>query len=152
MERRLESIRKSWLEGIAKIVEAPPGSRIAILPPASAGEETGATVPFRLVDDPQATPYYAVPIDKTHPYRQKEVVRQLNAKLDGAIQVTSHQILCVRRVHNVESNISFCYTQNYASPRYSEAFVDWLVARYKENASFFEEAKAAYDAKKAGGA
>ena len=148
VERRLNVIRKSWLDGIAKIVEAPAGSRIAVLPPATFGEEGGAILPFKLVDDPQAPPYYAVPIDKTHPYRQKELIQQLNAKLAGEYHVTAHQMLCVRRVYNIDSNINFCYTQNYASPRYSKAFVDWLVARYKENLHFFEQAKTTYDAKR----
>lgn len=38
LERELERTRKSWLDGIAKVVEAPAGSRFAILPPEGARE------------------------------------------------------------------------------------------------------------------
>lgn len=99
LERRLGSIRRAWLDGIAKIVEAPTGARIAVLPPETAGETDTGTVPFRLVDDPQATPYYAIPVDKTHPHRQKELVVEVNKRLGGAYQVTTAQILWVRRTH-----------------------------------------------------
>jgi hypothetical protein len=50
----------------------------------------------------------------------------------------------------VQKNINHCYTQNYASPRYSQAFVDWIVSQYEANNAFFEEAKAKFDALKHG--
>lgn len=153
LDRELEAIRRAWLEGIAKVVEAPTGSRIAVLPPET--EPTGhfGEVPLRLVDDPSAPPYYAVPIDTTHPYRQKEVVREVNARLRGRKVVTAHDILSIRRVYNVQKDINFCYTQNFASPRYTQAFVDWIVARFEEDVLFFETAKLKYDQmKRPGGA
>src|SRR5262249_29481475 len=33
MERQIEMVRRSWLDGIAKVVEAPSGARIVVLPP-----------------------------------------------------------------------------------------------------------------------
>jgi hypothetical protein len=38
-----------------------------------------------------------------------------------------------------------CYTQNFASPRYSQQFVDWIVERFEADASFFDSARAQYD-------
>lgn len=145
VERRLETIRRSWLEGISKVVEAPPGSRIAIMPPRDASQNEPGAVPLRLVDDPTAPAYYAVPIDKTHPYRQKEVIQQVNAKLASKRAITAHTIVCIRRVFNIQKDIKLCYTQNYASPRYSDAFVDWIVSQYEGNNKFFEETKAKFD-------
>lgn len=145
VDRRLELIRKSWLDGISKVVEAPPGSRIAIMPPRDAMENEPGAVPLRLVDDPSAPAYYAVPIDRTHPYRQKEVIQQVNARLTGKRAITAHTIVCIRRVFSIQKDIKFCYTQNYASPRYSDAFVDWIVAQYEANERFFEETKAKFD-------
>lgn len=39
LERELEQTRRSWLDGIAKVVDAPTGSRFAVLPPE--GTRTG---------------------------------------------------------------------------------------------------------------
>jgi hypothetical protein len=50
--------------------------------------------------------------------------------------INAHDIFCIRRVYSVEKDIKFCYTQNYATSKYSEAFVDWVVQKYEEDESF----------------
>jgi hypothetical protein len=145
IDRELEVIRKSWLEGITRVVEAPAGSRIAIVPPDDRQVGPSGALPLRLTDDPSAPAYYAVPIDKTHPYRQKEVVREVNSRIGETRLITSHDILCIRRVHETQKDIKLCYTQNYASPRYSEAFVEWITAKFAEDPDFFDRTKARFD-------
>ena len=152
LERELELTRKSWLDGIAKVVEAPTGSRFAVLPPESAPSGPAGALPMRLTDDPDAPAYYAVPLDNTHPFRQKEVVREVNGRLVGKRTINTHDILCIRRVYSIQKEIAFCYTQNFASPRYSQQFVDWVVAKYQDDEAFFETTKAKFDALKAAGA
>lgn len=149
LERELERTRKSWLDGIAKVVEAPTGSRFAVLPPESAPSGPGGTLPMRLTNDPDAPSYYAIPLDNTHPFRQKEVVREVNVRLAGKRTINNHDILCIRRVFSIQKEIAFCYTQNFASPRYSQQFVDWIVAKYQEDEAFFESTKAKFDELKA---
>lgn len=39
--------------------------------------------------------------------------------------------------------------QNFASPRYSEKFVYWIVAKYEENHKSFERTKEQFDVLKA---
>lgn len=56
-----------------------------------------------------------------------------------------HDVICIRRVYEVQKQISFCYTQNFASPRYSQQFADWIVAQHEINSAFFEETRAQYD-------
>jgi hypothetical protein len=131
-------------------VEAAPGSRFAVLPPET--QETGPSgaVPLRLTDDPNAPAYYAVPIDTTHPHRQKDVVVEVNKRLAGRRAINSHDILCIRRVYNVQKEIRFCYTQNYATPRYSDALVDWIVKCYDDDNNFFEATKVRFDQIKRG--
>lgn len=150
LERELELIKRSWLDGIAKVVEAPVGSRFAILPPETQPTGPSGALPLRLTDDPTAPAYYAIPIDTTHPFRQKEVVREVNAKLAGGKTINAHDILCVRRVYSVQKDIKFCYTQTYSTPRYSQAFVDWVVQKYEEDGSFFEKTKLRLDQLKQG--
>jgi hypothetical protein len=72
VERRIEEIRKSWLDGIVKAVEMPAGSQVQIVTPSTGGDVRAV----RLVNDPSAPAYYRVPIDQTHPYRQKEVAKE----------------------------------------------------------------------------
>ncbi len=149
LERELELTRRSWLDGIAKVVEAPTGSRFAVLPPEGAPTGPSGSLPMQLTNDPGAPAYYAVPIDRTHPYRQKEVVHEVNVKLAGKRSINSHDVVCIRRVYSVQKEINFCYTQNFASPRYTQQFVDWIADQYQANASFFEETRSKFDELKA---
>lgn len=149
VEREVDSIKHSWLSGIAKVVEAPAGSRVAILPPESEPAGPSGVLPMHFTNDPAAPQYYAIPIDTTHPYRQKEVVEEVNRRFAGRPKITTHDILCIRRVFEVQKDINLCYTQNFASPRYSEAFVNWIVKQHEEDASFFSKTKNRYDKLKA---
>jgi len=144
VEREVERLRKSWLEGIAKVVEAPVGSRIAILPPAN--EPTGAagSMPLRLTDDPAAPAYLALPLDETHPHRAMEVASEVNRRLRRK-KLGTHHIVWIRRVFEIQKNIVFCYTQKHVSPRYSEAFVDWIVEQLEANEKFLGDCKVRYD-------
>jgi hypothetical protein len=149
LEQELEAIRSSWLSGIAKVVEAPVGSRFAVLPPETQPPGPSGVLPIKLTGDPEAPAYYAVPIDKTHPFRQKEVVLEVNKRLQGSKIINSHNIICIRRVFEIQKDIELCYTQNYASPRYSEKFVDWIVSKYQEDSQFFVQTKEEFDKLKA---
>ena len=86
-----------------------------------------------------------MPLDKTHPFRQKEVVREVNVRLAGKKSINSHDVLCIRRVYSVQKEINWCYTQNFASPRYTQQFVDWIVTQYEADPTFFEQAKMKFD-------
>jgi hypothetical protein len=74
----------------------------------------------------------------------------VNAKLAGKRGINSHDLVCIRRVHPIQSEIKFCYTQKFASPRYSQQFVEWIAEQFKGNPAFFEEARAKYDRLKDG--
>jgi len=140
LERELDRIRSSWLAGIKKVVEAPAGSVIAILPTNTEAVSPLDRLPLQLTNDPTAPSYYAIPIDTTHPFRQKEVVREVNARLVPKV-ITSHDIRCIRCVYSVQEEVKFYYAQKFASPRYSQAFVDWIVQKYNEDQTFFEKTK-----------
>lgn len=144
IEREIEAVRRSWLEGITKVVKAPTGARIEVRLPDD-GESGKAPDVLRLTSDESAPPYYAVPIDKTHPHRQKEAVREINARMGKVRTVTSHDILCVRKAHEIENNIEYCYKMKFNSPRYSDAFVEWIVLSFQADNQFFAKAKDFYD-------
>jgi EC042_2821-lke REase len=89
--------------------------------------------------------YGQVDPDRSHPYRQKEVIREVNARLDGE-GVNAFDVLSVRRVHSIteETRPEFVHVPKFGSPQYSDAFVDWLVSEHERDPAFFPRAKAAY--------
>jgi hypothetical protein len=149
IERRLESIRHEWLDGIAKVVEAPSGSVVHILPP---GSVAGSSAPVRLTTDPSAPSLPVGAIDQGWPHRQKEVVAAVNEALAGKKIVNGTHILYVRSAFDIKTNGQYCYTQNHSSPQYSQAFVDWIVKQFNEDADFFNKAKVVADQKRSAAA
>ena len=141
VEREVESIRSAWLDGITRIVEAPIGSTVRMIPPNATDSECSDAVAIRLTKDETAKTLNVLPIDKTHPYRQKEVIEELNARLAGVTKITSHDLQCIRKRFRILEDINLCYTQKHAAPKYSSAYVDWILEQYAANVDFFKETK-----------
>jgi hypothetical protein len=125
-------------------MHAPGGAEIAVVETAERDEEGRPTL-IRLTTDPTAPLYGQIDPDLSHPYRQKEVVREVNARLDGR-EVNAFDILSVRRIHEIseETHPDFVHVPKFGSPQYSEAFVTWLVDQDERDPQFFERAKARY--------
>ena len=140
IEREVARQREEWLGNVRRVVEAPSGSVLTITAP---GEqlEAGATVPVRLVNDADAREVPHWDPDKTHPHRQKEVVAETNRRLAGRHQITSHDVLCIRRVHEVDDNPQFSHKTRYSSRQYSDAFIDYIVGQFEANPTFFIETR-----------
>jgi len=79
--------------------------------------------------------------DTTHPYRQKDVIAAVNPRITAPHAINSYDLLCVRKVHNIEPKAEFYYKSKFASPQYSGAFVDWIVEQFEKNPDFFTVAK-----------
>lgn len=80
--------------------------------------------------------------DITHPYRQKEIVQLVNQQLNGRKTINPYDILCVRKIFKIdESKPNYYYKSKFASPQYSDAFVDWLVEQFNKDATFFDKAR-----------
>ncbi len=139
IERELERIRKSWIDNIRKVVRAPAGSGVQIVSPAEL--ETAPVVRIRVTDDPQAPVLRGADPDRTHPYRLKEVLGLFNSRFKGRKEINQYDVLCVRRVHKIERNRQYFYKFRFASPRYSDAFVDWLANQYEKDPSFFDKSR-----------
>jgi len=144
VQREIEAIRKSWMGNIRKVVTAPRGHEIRVLPPEVIESGLPGATPIRIVDDPRAPAYRRIDPNKTHPFRQKEVVEGVNKALGGSRKITPYDILCVRKVYKVdESKSEFFYKPMFASPQYSQSFVDWMVAQLDADPTFFDNARAA---------
>ena len=56
IERQLEFIRKSWIKGVRRVVQAQEGSQIIAVPPSGTGGPSSLATTVRAVNDPRATP------------------------------------------------------------------------------------------------
>jgi hypothetical protein len=144
IKRQLDATRRQWLSNIRQVMHAPDGAEVAVIETAERDEEGRPTL-IRLTTDPHAPLYGQVDPDRSHPYRQKEVIREVNARLDGR-SVNAFDVLSVRRVHAIteESRPEFVHVPKFGSPQYSDAFVDWLIAEDARDPEFFPRAKATY--------
>ncbi len=142
LNKELDRVRSSWLDGIAKVVTAPIGATISVLP----GEVklTGAegATGVRLVNDESAPAFKAYRTDLLYPYRQKELVTRVKALLAGP-NVTPHDVHCVRKTHSIDTQPNFFYKPQFSSPQYSEAFAEWMVDQYRADDQFFLKAREA---------
>jgi len=144
IRRQLEATRTQWLANIRQVMHAPDGAEVAVIETAERDEEGRPTL-IRLTTDPHAPLYGQVDPDQSHPYRQKEVIREVNARL-GEGAVNAFDVLSVRRVHAISeaTRPEFVHVPKFGSPQYSDAFVEWLVGEQERDPQFFEAAKASY--------
>jgi hypothetical protein len=144
IKRQLDATRSQWLANIRQVMLAPDGAEVAVVETAERDDEGRPTL-IRLTTDPHAPLYGQVDPDQSHPYRQKEVIREVNARLDGQT-VNAFDVLSVRRVHAIseETRPEFVHVPKFGSPQYSDAFVDWLVAENERDPEFFPGAKTKY--------
>jgi Putative DNA-binding domain len=142
LNRELDRIRSSWLDGITKVVTAPVGATISVLPGEVKLSETEAATEVRLVNDESAPAFKAVRTDLLYPYRQKELVARVN-KLLGRPKIIAHDVYCVRKAHGVDSKPTFFYKPQFSSPQYSEAFAEWMIEQYRADPDFFQKAREA---------
>ena len=144
IKRQLDATRSQWLANIRQVMHAPDGAEVAVIETAERDDEGRPTL-IRLTTDPHAPLYGQVDPDRSHPYRQKEVIREVNARLAGSV-VNAFDVLSVRRVHAIteETRPEFVHVPKFGSPQYSDAFVDWLVAEHERDPGFFTRAKAKY--------
>ena len=145
LERRLELVRRQWLRSIREVLIAPRGAHVAVVH-TDETDEHGVPTLIRLSSDPNAPLYGKLDPDRTHPYRQTEVIAELNRRLPEGVTVNPYDVLSVRRVHDIseQTRPEFTHVPKFGSPQYSDAFVDWLVAEHERDPEFFARAKAQY--------
>jgi hypothetical protein len=145
--REVRRVRREWLADVATVTRAPTGSHVVVVPP---GTEPPVQIAdeVRVVDDPKAPAVGRTDFDRTHPFREVEVVRAVNAAF-GADAVGHYDVQCVRRVYDVDHQPRYYHRPKFGSPQYSQSFVDWLVASRRHDADFFSDAKARDQARRA---
>ncbi|MHC4395066.1 MAG: RNA-binding domain-containing protein [Planctomycetota bacterium] len=144
VERQLDSIRKLWVSGVRKVVKTPPDHQIVALAPGNEVVETKLpkAMAIRLTDDPSAPAYRKLNTDDTYPYRQKELICEVNKKLKGKAIINSYDILVIRRIYPVNDKPEFVYQTKFGSIQYSEAFAQWIIDEYEKSSDFFTNTRA----------
>lgn len=143
VERRVSAIRKAWLSAVKRIVHAPEGSSIEVLPPEIKDSDSPDAIPIRVVDDPSAPAYRVVDYDRTHPYRQKELLAAFRERAPER-SINQFDLLSVRHVHRTDENPEFSHRSLYGTRQYSERFLNWLLENASRDPHFFESARAEY--------
>jgi hypothetical protein len=137
VERNLNAARREWITGVRQVISAPAGSVISVLPAELTNRTGDSATPIRVTSDPEAPEFKLVDPDVTHPWRQKELIAQVNRELDGAYTINQFDILAVRHVHAVASNPQFFHKPLFGAPQYSRAFASWLVGEFRKDNTFF---------------
>ena len=129
IDRRISMVRKAWLSAIRHVVQ----------PDAPYAEATSV----RVVSDPRAPAFRLVDYDKTHPFRQKEVLAVLRDRMPG-LTITQFDLLAMRKVHDIDARPEFVHKPAFGSNQYSVAFVDWLQQRIGSDPGFIAAAREQY--------
>jgi hypothetical protein len=138
VSREVQRQHRAWRRNIRKVAAAPTGSEVLVARPTARASTSLSDV--RVVDDPDAPVVGRADFDATHPHRQTEVVARVNRRI-GTTVVSGYDIQCVRRAHATDANAEFFHRPRFGSPQYSDAFIEWLVDEYQQDATFFEKAK-----------
>jgi hypothetical protein len=139
MDRRLAQVRKRLIGDIKRVITAPEGSEIVAIERAE--DEQGERV-IRITTDEHAPLYRAVDFDVTHPYRQKELIAEVNRRLPDERAINAYEFLAVRRTNEIDPD--FVHRPRFGTNQYSETFVEWLVMQIDRDPEFIPRARARY--------
>jgi len=144
IDRRLSSIRREWLSNVKKITVAPEGTAINIVRFEPAGGVRG-TIPIRITSDPKAKPYGLIDTNLTYPHRQKDAVKRIKDAFQDSLSFSPYDFQAIRKVHSIDSKPNFFFKPTFASPLYSEALIEWIIAELRKDPNFIHHARDQYD-------
>ncbi len=139
LERELEHVKGFWLDGIAKVVKAPPDAEVQILTSAVSLSKDGSQQ-IRLTTKGSGPEFRVVDNDQLYPFRAKELKTRL-AEVLGPNIATPYDVQLVRKQFSVDENPNFSYKGRFGSRQYSEAFVEWLADQHRTDEHFFQRVR-----------
>ncbi|MBL8963895.1 MAG: putative DNA binding domain-containing protein [Phycisphaeraceae bacterium] len=141
MERAIDCVRSKWLGNIRQVMEAPPGARVQVVTSEVRASVDPAATAIRVVDDPNALAYRVVSPDDTHPYRQKELVGEINKRSNG-LKINRFDVQCLRRMLDGDNaHPEFFHESKFGSKQYSPAFADYIVHGCAADPEFIVKAR-----------
>jgi hypothetical protein len=149
LQSSLEKIRRSWLGGIRKVVQAPPGHVINVVsspssPKSGASQTEGIALTADITPTPGAVKVVPHNAEEIWPHRQKDLLGIINKRIKPA--VNGHDILCIKNHLNVlKDHPKFAYKPHtLASPQYSADYAAWIIEQYANDANFFRRLREEY--------
>jgi hypothetical protein len=143
-ERLLRRIRRRWLAGIRHVLDRPidvlSGRRPAR--PARRSEKATSLQPVRITTDPDAPALQPQDVERLYPWRQKDLLQELNSRL-GRRALTTYDIQAVRRHHRLDERHDFVFHLAGAGRRYGPVAADWFMEQHARDPEFFTKARAA---------
>jgi hypothetical protein len=110
--------------------------------PATKGTAPANLQPVRIVTDPDAPALQPQDVDHLYPWRQKDLLHELNSRL-GRRVLNSYDIQAVRRQHHLDERPDFIFNLPGAGRRYSPTVAEWMMDEYARNPEFFRQSRAA---------
>jgi hypothetical protein len=144
-ERLLNHVRQRWSRALRHSLNTPvdrivPRQHKRRTP--SSPKQAIDLQPVRITNDPNAPALHPQDVDRLYPWRQKDLVRELNRRFGGRV-VNSYDIQATRRHHRLDDHPDFIFNLPGAGRRYSPAAADWIVDQFSRDAEFFHKARAA---------
>jgi hypothetical protein len=146
LERLLRRVRRRWIRGIRRVLTMPIDA--VVQAPAARNRakryiETAANLqPVRITTDPDAPALQPQDVERLYPWRQKDLLGELNARL-GRRALTTYDIQAVRRHHRLDERPDFVFHLAGAGRRYSPAAADWIIEQHARDPEFFAKARSA---------
>lgn len=146
LRRLLARVRRRWLREIRRVINAPlldlegPALKRGIA--RSTLHDYANLQPVRIVTDPNAPPLHPQDVDRLYPWRQKDLIAEINSRL-GRRMLNSYDIQAVRRHHRLDERPDFVFNLPGAGRRYSPAAADWMMDQYGRDPEFFRNARTA---------
>jgi hypothetical protein len=146
IERYATAERKRLMQGMRKIVAAPPGHVVATV----SGVESVSTVSAegmaaQLSNDPKAIKIMPRRAADFYPHRGLELRAKVNAALHKT-KVNSHDITSINRAHRVFDDHPEFATKPHdkSAPQYSDQYANWLIKQINDNPNFLSNARDQY--------
>ena len=142
--RVIEHRRKTWFKGIRKVIGAKPGDTFQVVKPPATGSVQ--SIRGRITGDKNAIAIRPDEADSLWPNRQSDVTKKVNSILAGAQRINSYDLQVIKKQYNIDTKHPEFYYRPFikSSPQYSDAYIDWLVAEFKKDPSFFKKARTLY--------
>lgn len=150
-DKTIEEVRKSWLGGIRKVVEVPPGHVVNVVSSplsskSGAPQLQGMAITAEINAGPGAVRLVPQNAEELWPHRQKELLEAINKGVKAPRQINGHDILCINdHLDVLKTHPEFAYKPHRkASPQYSDKYAEWVVQQYSQDPKFFERMREEY--------
>ena len=143
LDRLVDAARRDLMKNVQKAAAAPPGSTIHVSPKLS-GDVSADGLAVRLTTDPGVPVVGVLDYDKTHPYRQKDLVAAVQKLLPKGAPFGAYDVQAIRIVNSVPDGGPFCHRFAFGGRQYSNSFAVWIVERWEDDHDFFTKTRAAY--------